>query len=389
MKKDCDVSVILVNYNGKRYIDNLMRSLCQLKHSDFTYEVIFVDNASTDGSVQYLKEKQLEQVIDLTIVESEENLGFAGGNNLGVEYASGSYIVFLNNDTMPETDWLENLYHYINRSPDVVMANSKLVFFYDFIKLTFRTQDKILLKHEIQINGKEYKIENKFCKNLLYEPDRLVCFGHSEICVPLLDGETDYIILLETISAGEGDRALACEEEAGLVSNETAQLSISCGDIAQERFTLIQNAGSGINEDYDGFDIGFCELDGEAYAKEYEITNGCGASIIMRRDDFTQCGMFDEKFFMYYEDTDLSFRMKKNGGKIMYCPDSVVRHIHTGSSTEWSPFFVYHIYRNKLLFLKKNFGGKVFWKYFWSQLKNGIKERNKSKIKGTLDSLGL
>ena len=89
---------------------------------------------------------------------------------------------------------------------------------------------------------------------------------------------------------------------------------------------------------------------------------------------------------MYYEDTDLSFRMKKIGGIIMYCPDAVVRHIHAGSSTEWSPFFTYHVYRNKLFFIRKNFGLKIYIKYFIKQLLEGIKEKNSNKTKGTLDS---
>ncbi len=73
---------------------------------------------------------------------------------------------------------------------------------------------------------------------------------------------------------------------------------------------MIQNAGSGFDDVYNGYDIGFCKPDGEEYSKTYELTNGCGASIIMRKKDFDACGGFDEQFFMYYEDTDLSFRMK-------------------------------------------------------------------------------
>ena len=127
----------------------------------------------------------------------------------------------------------------------------------------------------------------------------------------------------------------------------------------------------------------------EAFNREYEISNGCGAAIMFRKADFEKCGGFDERFFMYYEDTDLSFRMKQAGGRIMYYPGAVVRHIHAGSSGEWSPFFTYHVCKNKLLFVAKNYGRRRFLSFFARQLKDGLRERNRSKVKGTLVALRM
>ena len=78
--------------------------------------------------------------------------------------------------------------------------------------------------------------------------------------------------------------------------------------------------------------------------------------------------------------------MKANGGKIMFCPESVVRHIHTGSSTEWSPFFTYHVYRNKLLFLYKNFNTRLFFMYFIRQYIDGIRSKDNAKKRGCKDA---
>lgn len=388
MNKVCDISIILVNYNGKRYIDILMDSLCQLDHDGFTYEVIFVDNASTDGSLEYLTANHYEDRMTLKMVRSETNLGFAGGNNLGVRNASGRYIVFLNNDTKPEQDWLKTLYHYIDDRPEVVMVNSKLLFFYNFLCLHFHTQDKIFIEKSLSVNGKNYDIESKFCKNVLFEQDQIVCFGNSEIFVPLLDGAgSPHAITLRTILAGDGDTADMVGRKRQLTSGETTELSASAAEVSAKQFTLIQNAGSGINKNYDGYDIGFCQQDCGKYSQAYEIDSGCGASIICRKADFEECGGFDEAFFMYYEDTDLSFRMRRRGGKIIYCPDSVVRHIHAGSSIEWSPFFTYYVCRNKLLFLKKNMGYGIFLSYFFRQLKAGLQERNRSKVRASLHAL--
>lgn len=387
MRYKYDVSVILVNYNGKRYIDKLFDSLIRLEHDDFRYEVIFEDNHSTDDSVEYLRNCPYARQCNLKIIESMDNLGFAGGNNLAVSQAEGKYIILLNNDTAVDPKWLSEIYHFMEEHPECGMANSKLVFFYDFVKLTFTTKDKVILDRNILINGKEYKIDNKFCKNVLCQEKEVVCFGHSEICIPLLDGTMAHTFQMNVKEADEGSHVNVCDKEFS-TDNEIC-VELDTNQVQEHKITLIQNAGSGVNENYDGYDIGFCEKDGEKFSKPYEINNGCGASIIMLKEDFDKCGGFDERFFMYYEDTDLSYRIKKLNKKIMYCPTSLVRHIHTGSSTEWSPFFVYHVCRNKLLFIKKNISTGKYVKYFLKQCKQAVKERNKMKLRGTFASLKL
>ena len=352
MNYEYDVSVIIVNYNGKRYIDALFKSLYDLQIDDIKMEIIFVDNASSDNSIKYLEEKYKSDI--LKIIRSDENLGFAGGNNLGVKHCNGKYIVFLNNDTKVDKLWIKTLYQRIKDDDSVGMINSKLLFFYDFIKINTVTNDKFKIKKKVSINDKEYEVDNKFSKNLLLE-DNMTCFGHSYFYLPLLDGDSEYKFVLNLSEYNnETDYALLGENIYMPDENGNILITLSLNECLKFKTTLIQNAGSGINENYDGYDIGMGEEDSEKYNKEYEINNGCGASIIMLKEDFENVGMFDEDFFMYYEDTDLSYRIKKLGKKIIYYPHSIVRHIHTGSSKEWSPFFVFHVVRNKALFVYKN-----------------------------------
>lgn len=87
------LSIIIVNYNGKHFFDACLRSVAE--HVPFEHEVIVVDNASSDGSVEYLR----NTYPDLKLIESACNLGFTGGNNLGARYAAGEYLLLLNNDT--------------------------------------------------------------------------------------------------------------------------------------------------------------------------------------------------------------------------------------------------------------------------------------------------
>jgi GT2 family glycosyltransferase len=64
--------------------------------------------------------------------------------------------------------------------------------------------------------------------------------------------------------------------------------------------------------------------------------------------------LLDSTFFVYYEDTDLSWRMRLRGWRILYEPTAVVEHVHAGTSREWSPFFTFHVDRNRLFMILKN-----------------------------------
>lgn len=97
------VSVIVINYNGKEFLKDCLESIYGQNYHDF--ELIVVDNGSTDGSVQFIKEK----FPDTILIENKENLGFAVANNQGIEILRGKYVALLNNDTVVDRDWLKNL----------------------------------------------------------------------------------------------------------------------------------------------------------------------------------------------------------------------------------------------------------------------------------------
>jgi len=368
-----NISIVIVNYNGKKYIENLFQSFINLNTEGVTYEIIFVDNNSSDDSVSYLKERYQETFPNLKIVKSEENLGFAGGNNFGVQFAEGEYVVFLNNDTAVSKDWLQELYSFTKSYSDIGIVSSKLIFFYDFIKLNINTKDKVFLSKGVTINGQKYIIDPKFTNNVLYGEKEITCFGHTTIYLPLINTvETECTIDFDFVRIND------FETDAWVIDDEILPMtkSITLGKDAglANKLTLIQNAGSGINEKFDGYDIGFCEVDKGQYDQVYELDSCCGAAMMINKKLFDSVGGFDDRFFMYYEDTDLSFRIKKLGFKLYFCPTAEVRHIHTGSSQEWSPFFVYHIYRNKLIFIFKNFSFSVFCKQFAHYILHVLKE---------------
>jgi GT2 family glycosyltransferase len=116
----------------------------------------------------------------------------------------------------------------------------------------------------------------------------------------------------------------------------------------------IQNAGSLLLTDGSGADRGFHERDKGQYQVREEVFGACGAAALYRREMLEDVGHFDETFFNYYEDTDLNWRMRLRGWRVLYEPEALVHHVHTGSSGEWSPFFTYHVDRNRLFMLLKN-----------------------------------
>lgn len=108
------VSVVMVNLNGIGFLKDCLQSIYGQSYSDF--EVILVDNGSTDGSVSFVK----ENFPAVNILENGGNLGFAKANNQGIKISKGKYIALLNNDTVVDKDWLKNLVKAAESSPDKV-----------------------------------------------------------------------------------------------------------------------------------------------------------------------------------------------------------------------------------------------------------------------------
>ncbi len=116
------VSVIIVNFNGRKFLPDCLSSLFKQTYSPF--EVLFVDNASQDGSVDFIK----ADYPSVRFFIQKENLGFAGGSNAGIREARGEYILTLNNDTVVCPEFIQELVQPMIQDPSVGMCASKMVF---------------------------------------------------------------------------------------------------------------------------------------------------------------------------------------------------------------------------------------------------------------------
>lgn len=102
------VTVVIPNYNGLRFMEDCFAALDLQVYRHF--KVLVVDNGSTDGSVEWLKERGVPTIF------LEKNTGFSGAVNVGIKAADTPYVILLNNDTEPEPDYVGELVRAIGRS---------------------------------------------------------------------------------------------------------------------------------------------------------------------------------------------------------------------------------------------------------------------------------
>jgi len=107
------ISIIVLNWNGRKWLEECLSSILK-QRLDEEFEVLLVDNGSTDGSVAYVR----QEFPHVKVVRLDRNYGFAEGNNRGVKFACGEYLVFVNMDTKAEDGWLTNLVKAADEHPE-------------------------------------------------------------------------------------------------------------------------------------------------------------------------------------------------------------------------------------------------------------------------------
>lgn len=117
------VSIVISNYNGKEHLNTCLQSVLETSYPNF--EIILVDNASTDDSIN-VAEKKFGSDKHLQIIRNEKDMGFSLANNIGYKYSKGKYIVFLNNDTRVDCNWLDFLVEALENDKSIGMAQSAI-----------------------------------------------------------------------------------------------------------------------------------------------------------------------------------------------------------------------------------------------------------------------
>lgn len=241
------VLIVTVNHNSLQNTLETLASLMQLTYP--RYELLLIDNGSTDGSLDTIR-----QVFPaLPIIESQVNLGFAGGFNLGLQYGiakSANLILIINNDVVVAPDMLDRL--VAAWSPGVGAASPR-IYYYD-------------------------------------RPD--IIWSSGFLCHP---------VTLE-MTGGQRNRPVAA-------APETTPFSV-----------------------------------------DYLL----GCALLLDREALIKTGLFDPRFYLYYEDLDLSLRLRQQGYCLLTVPTASMWHKVAGSSSLSSPLRTYHLARSSVLFFRKH-----------------------------------
>jgi GT2 family glycosyltransferase len=365
--------VVIVNYNGAHLLPACLAGLRRQDCPPGTFDIVVVDNASVDGSVDLLA----RDYPDVRVIASPTNTGFAGGNNLALRSVRTPFVALLNTDAVPEPDWLRNLLAAFRGAGGdrIAAVTGKVVFLPRFLRLRWRTSgfspgphDSRELGariHRVEVDGADVT-ENVLWERLTYGPEGSGPgrFRWSrptgELLVPIPGAESLALsgaVKITFLAAAERDKPLEIAGEAAAV---TGTVGPSPGELVLEvpegtpLVDVVNNVGGIVLRAGYGADRGFQEVDVGQYEQPVEVFTACGNGMAMRTAAGSEAGWFDDDFFLYYEDTDLSWRLRARGGSIWYQPSAVLRHVHSASSTEWSPLWMFHVDRNRLLMLTKD-----------------------------------
>ncbi len=361
-----EVSVITVNYNGSRLLPRLLESLRRLTCPSF--ETVVVDNRSSDASVELVREGHPW----VRLIQASGNLGFAGGNNLGIRETSAPFVALINNDAFPEPDWLERLLAAAGEDETIGAVTSKILFDRPFVPVLLRSRGagshgRIVVGPRCSFDGCDYD-------KLLFGDGfggwaaaggvlGRVVEGQAELLVPLGEPEpgSEVRLNLELVATGERPGEAEVEVDGRPVATlevpgraDRLRIGLPAELARAAAVGVINNVGTILDDRGDPADRGIHEIDVGQYEEAVDVPAMCGAAVLLRRAALDRVGLFDRDFFMYYEDTDLSWRLRADGWRIRYEPSAVVRHLHAASSVERSPTFDFYTARNRVLTLAKN-----------------------------------
>jgi hypothetical protein len=387
--------VVVVSWQGADLLPACLDALAAQDVGRDAFDTVVVDNASTDGTADLVRSRYPW----VRLVVNDDNRGFAGGNNSALTGVRTDYAVLLNNDAQPEPDWLRRLLAPFGAADgaDLGAVTSKVLFQPRYLRMGLATEgfspggaDPRTLGvrvHRLAVGppaaagpgdvapvealdevrwetltfGPEGAGAARFFwtrpagEFLVPVPDALLCRDGGGPA--RLAGELELVLALAaerrkpvTFSWASGERGSAVVA-AGPHVPEEVRVVVPAGTPLVD---VINNAGGLVLVDGHGADRAYQRVDDGAFDSPEEVFAFCGAAVALRTSAGHDVGWFDDDFFLYYEDTDLSWRLRSRGWLIRYEPTAVVRHVHSASTVEWSPLFVFHTDRNRLLMLTKN-----------------------------------
>lgn len=241
------VSIIILNWNGKKHLKKCLISIEKVSYRPL--EVIVVDNGSFDGSGEMVKREFPKSVL----IVNKKNLGYSGGNNIGIKKSTGKYVFILNNDTEVTKDFLDPLVDTLEKDSTLGCVQPKLLY------------------------GEEH-----------------------------------------------------------MLLNAVGSYFTSTGFLYHYGYRKIENL--------------------HQYNVPLAIYSAKGAAMLLRKSGLEKVGLFDEDFFIFFEETDLCHRLWLAGFKVVYVPNSIIYHYEAVDTNKQMQDYTrnYLSFRNRMCSFIKN-----------------------------------
>lgn len=380
------IRVVVVNYNGGDHLLRCFEHLARTTWPDEALDLVLVDNASSDGSADQI-EKAFPQV---RVMRSPENLGWSGGNNLGLEDLDDvQYVALVNPDAFVEAGWLGPLVQALQSDPRVGAANPKVLLEPRFLRLALTTDtfspgigDPRRLGVRVsgvRHNGRDRWTATRFTSGFFdVESDRDVPHfhwseGEAELSLPLDRDEvptTDFELRLDaerakTASFDSGGSTTACP-----IDTVPAWYTVRAGG---EALDLINSAGNEMVDGAYGADRGYGLPARDCLTTSAEVFSWTGSIVLLGRSYLDDVGAFDGRLFIYSDDLDHAWRGRLRGWKHVYVADIGGRHVQGGVVSRESPLAEFYTHRNALLTLVKNAPASVARRELARYLRNIVR----------------
>jgi GT2 family glycosyltransferase len=359
------VGVVVLNHNGGDLTLRCLQSLFALTWPAERLRVVLVDNASTDGVADAV-EQRYPQVI---VMRSDVNLGFAGGCNAGIRtLGDAEYVALLNNDAVAEPGWLEPLVDAVGKSGHVGAAASKVLIDGRFAEVRLEAPSFVPGRGDrralgVRVGGAAVDGVDTWRRTQLVEGFWGVEHGAADeqefqwsaaralARFPCSAAGSVAALLL----SAEGDKTVVLSSGAARVSHTVGREPRWCEvPLEAPPVNVINSAGVVLLAGGFGADRGYLEVDDGQYQEPTEVFAWSGASVLLSRAYLDDVGLFDERYFLYYEDFDLAWRGRLRGWHHAYVPQSVVHHVHAASTGLRSSLQDHHVERNRLLTLVRD-----------------------------------
>jgi len=260
------VFIVILNWNGKEDTLACLESVRRIDYAN--YEVVVVDNASSDGSAEAIRSLFPE----VTVIETGNNLGYAGGNNVGLRYAiknGSSYILILNNDTVVDPKIIVELVKASKDKSDIGIFSAKIY---------YHARPKLIWYAGVKWQDNRYRFKH---------------IGQKEID------------------------------------------------------------------------------DGRLFNSIKEVDYACGCAFFIRSNLLAKIGLFDENYFLTYEEADLCYRARRYGIRSYFVPKAKLWHkVSVSFGGENSPLFTYFMVRNRLLWAEKYLSLPKRLSLYWQTIKD-------------------